>query len=281
MGKILILYIPVVHKGYLDFLEEIKKETSFVYIISDKLLKKLSEINPDIAALRSEKVKELLKVFGFENVKILSEKNLKELKGKKVILVNDSVSRSFTAKYLKEDNVKWKSVFLRWDKDKVLSRSPLVKISFSKDPFDIRIMKRAYDESLKSADWWRQVGAVLVKGRNILFTEYNMGILTDHEPYQLGSMRDFFKAGENQEFSPTIHAEQIIVAKAANEGVKIKGTSLYVTHFPCPLCAKLIAFSGIKKIYFSEGDASFEAERILQYFKVKIFQIEKKIKNKK
>ena len=97
--KTLILYIPVIHKGYLDFLEGMKNRVLEVYILSEKLQEELSEIKPDIAAISSDKVKDLLSKLGFENISILLPENLGEVKGKEIVLVQDEISRNLYDKY--------------------------------------------------------------------------------------------------------------------------------------------------------------------------------------
>ena len=268
--KILILYIPVIHKGYLDFFKEIQDRISIIYIIDEALLQELSEIKPDIAVIDTNTVKNLLNKIGFDNISILSKDRIKELKDKELILVQDEISRNLYDKYLKKEKVEWRSVFLRWDKGKILSEQPLKDIPISEDLFDIEIMKEAYKESEKSSEWWRRIGAVLVKNKKILFCAHNKDLPSDYTPYQVGEVRDFFKPGERQDLASTIHAEQKIVSQAAKKGISIEGSSLYVTTFPCPVCAKLIAFAGIKKLYFSEGGSNFDAKKVLDSAGVKI-----------
>lgn len=275
--KILIIHIPVIHKGYLDFFKKIKikGKISSIYLIDEKLQEELSEIKRDIASIDSKIIKELLNKMGFENIFILSKKDIKKIKGERIVLVRDEISRNLYDKYLKGKKVEWASVFLRWDRGNILANLPTKNISVSKKTFDLKMMKEAYKESEKSSDWWRQIGAILVKNGKIVLRSYNMGVPTDNTPYQLGSMRDFFKAGEKQEMSPTIHAEQAIVSEAAKKGIRLLGTSLYITHYPCPLCAKLVAYSGIKKLYFSEGASNLDGEKIMELSGIKIFRIAK------
>lgn len=49
-----------------------------------------------------------------------------------------------------------------------------------------------------------------------------------------------------------VHAEQNAIAFAAKEGIKLKGTILYTTTSPCPVCAKLIASTGISRVVYLE-----------------------------
>lgn len=271
--KNLILYIPVIHKGYLDFLNKIQEKISLVYIIDETFLEELSEIKPDIAAIDANTVKNLLDKLGFKNVLILSRDNIKQLENKELILIQDEISRNLCDKYLKKEKVEWKSVFLRWDKDKILSEQPFKDIPISEDSFDVEMMKEAYKEARKSSEWWRRIGAILVKNKEILFRAYNKDLPSDYTPYQVGEVRDFFKPGERQDLASTIHAEQKIIAEGAKKGISLEGTSLYTTVFPCPVCAKLIAFAGIKNLYFGEGGSNFDAKKVLESADVKITYI--------
>jgi len=269
-GKNLIIHIPVLHSGYLDFFQINKDNISNIYLIGEKLLEELSEFKPDIASIDTETAKELLTKLGFENISILSSNNLEEIKNKDLLLIQDEISRNLYHRYLREEKVEWASVFLRWDKSSILVENPPTDIPSSENSFDIKIMKEAYKESEKSSEWWRHIGAVLVKNKTILARANNKDLPSDHTPYQVGEVRDFLKPGERQDLASTIHAEQKIVAEAAKKGISLEGTSLYVTTFPCPVCAKLIAFSGIKNLYFGEGGSNFDAKKVLDSAGVKI-----------
>jgi dCMP deaminase len=63
------------------------------------------------------------------------------------------------------------------------------------------------------------------------------------------------------------------VAEAAAKGVSLEGGSLYVNIFPCPPCAKLIAYSGIKNLYYSGGYGALDGESVLKAKGVKIIYI--------
>ena len=51
----------------------------------------------------------------------------------------------------------------------------------------------------------------------------------------------------------TVHAEQNAVADAARRGSPVEGCIVYVTHFPCINCAKILAAAGIAEIRY-RGD---------------------------
>ncbi|MDO8436028.1 MAG: deaminase [bacterium] len=272
-GKNLVIHIPVIHRGYLDFFKENRDRVSGIYLIDEKLLEELSEFKPDIASLNTIEAMGLLEKLGFQNISVLSLNNIDEIKKRNLILIQDEISRNLYNKYLPGENVEWASVFLRWDKSKILSTQPLSNIPISKDTFDIDIMKEAYKESEKSSDWWRHIGAVLVKDEKIILYGNNKDIPSDHTPYQVGEVRDFFMPGERQDLASAIHAEQKIIAEAAKNGISVKGLSLYATTFPCPVCAKLIACSGIKNLFFAEGGSNFDAKKVLESAGVKIIYV--------
>ena len=272
-GKSLIIHITVIHRGYLDFFRANIDKISNIYLINEELLEGLSEFKPDIASIDTEEAKELLKNLGFENISILSPNNIEEIKEKDLIFIQDEISRNLYNRYLQGKEVEWVSVFLRWDKEKVLSEKPPEDVETSKDSFDTSMMKEARKEAQKTGDWWRQVGAVLVKNGEILIRGYNRDLPSDHTPYQVGEVRDFLKAGERHELASTIHAEENIIAQAAKKGISLEGTSIYVTVFPCPVCAKLIAFAGIKNLYFGEGGSNFDAKKVLDSAGVNIIYV--------
>jgi len=270
--KPLIINIPVIHKGFLDFIKKNSKKISKIYLAEGGLVEEILKMREDIASLDRSTIKNFLESVGIREIEILKKADLKKIAGKKVLMINDKFSRKMAEKYFSPKDVEWQSVFLRWDADSVLSnKSPNEKQS--KRPIDARWMKEAYVESEKSGCWWRQVGAVVVKNNKIILRAYNEALPSDYTPYQVGHIRDYIKAGEKQELSSTVHSEQKIIAEAAQAGVSLKGTSLYITHFPCPVCTKLIIHSGIKACYFSQGTANLDGEKLMKLFKVKLLAV--------
>ena len=85
-----------------------------------------------------------------------------------------------------------------------------------------------------------QVGCLLVKDNRIISQGYN-GFLPGcpHESI----VRD------NQE-QATLHAEQNAIIDCAKRGVSCEGSTAYVTHYPCIICARLLLAGGIQKINY-------------------------------
>ena len=101
----------------------------------------------------------------------------------------------------------------------------------------------------------RQVGAVIVKEKRILSTGYN-GVPTGIRHCQeVGCLRDKLNipSGERHELCRGSHAEQNAIVNAANFGIGLKGSTLYVNTQPCILCTKMIINAGIVKIVYEEG----------------------------
>lgn len=72
-----------------------------------------------------------------------------------------------------------------------------------------------------------------------------------------------------------IHAEAFLVADAARKGVSLDGSTLYVTRFPCPSCARLVYRAGIRNIFYMSDlfTAGNEALPLFAKLGVKIEQI--------
>ena len=254
------MHIPVIHKGYLDFFNETRGVISHIYIISEELLAELSQFKSSISSIDSTTAQEILVYLGFRNTSVLKQKDIAKLVKQPILLIQDEVSRALHNAYFHESDIQWRSVFLRWDREKVLSEHSIDNTLTSSHPFDRQKIAEAYEEAKKSGDWWRQVGAVLVCNNEVILRAYNQGVPDDNILYQAGSVRDFLKPGEKPELSNTIHAEQKLIANAAQKGFLLDGCSLYVTHFPCAVCAKLIVYSGIKKCYFAEGSSNLDGK---------------------
>ncbi|MEL7602308.1 MAG: deaminase, partial [Bacillota bacterium] len=60
-------------------------------------------------------------------------------------------------------------------------------------------------------------------------------------------------SGTRQELCYAIHAEQNAIIQAAKLGVSIDGATLYCTHQPCVICAKMIINAGIVRVVYAEG----------------------------
>lgn len=85
-----------------------------------------------------------------------------------------------------------------------------------------------------------QVGCLLVNDNRIISQGYN-GFLPGC-PHQ-SIVRD------NHE-QATLHAEQNALMDCAKRGVSCKGSTAYITHYPCIICCRLLLAAEIKEIKY-------------------------------
>ena len=98
------------------------------------------------------------------------------------------------------------------------------------------------------------IGAVAVRNKHILATGYNGAPSGLQDCLELGCLRDErgIPSGERQELCRGIHAEQNVIIQASLHGVSLEGSTIYATHTPCVLCAKMLVNAKINR-YVSFG----------------------------
>ena len=101
----------------------------------------------------------------------------------------------------------------------------------------------------------RRVGAILVKERRILCSGYNGAPTNIPHCDVTGCLREQLKvpSGQKHELCRGVHAEQNAIIQAACHGISVKGATLYCTHKPCSICAKMIINAGIVQVCFATG----------------------------
>ncbi len=102
----------------------------------------------------------------------------------------------------------------------------------------------------------RKVGAVIVKNKRIIATGYNgapQGIKSCADKRECLRKKLNVESGTRQEICYAVHAEQNAIIQAARVGSSVEGCTLYCTHQPCVICAKMIINSGIVRVVYKEG----------------------------
>jgi dCMP deaminase len=101
----------------------------------------------------------------------------------------------------------------------------------------------------------RQVGAVMVKEKNILATGYNGTPSGIRHCAETGCLREQLKvpSGERHELCRGLHAEQNAIIQAARHGVNISGAILYCTNSPCIICTKMLINAGVRQVVYLDG----------------------------
>lgn len=122
--------------------------------------------------------------------------------------------------------------------------------------------KRFMELTEKVATWSscfkedRQVGAVIVRDKRILSTGYNgapEGVKSCKEKGECLRLKMGITSGTLLEKCYSVHAEQNAIVNSARLGVSLDGATLYCTHQPCVICAKLIVNAGIKRVVYKAG----------------------------
>jgi dCMP deaminase len=107
------------------------------------------------------------------------------------------------------------------------------------------------------------VGAVAVINKHILSSGYNGAPSGAKDCLALGCMRDALgiPSGTRHEICRGIHAEQNAIIQASLHGVSLEGSTIYCTHTPCVLCAKMLVNARIKRFvsFGKYADESFVA----------------------
>jgi len=118
----------------------------------------------------------------------------------------------------------------------------------------------------------RQVGALLVKDRNILATGYNGVPSGITHCNTVGCLRAQLNipSGERHELCRGLHAEQNAIIQAARHGINIDGATLYCTTMPCIICTKMIINAGIGAVVYTEGYADELAREMIEEAGIKV-----------
>ena len=93
------------------------------------------------------------------------------------------------------------------------------------------------------------VGAAAARDKHILSTGYNGAPAGARDCLELGCLRDELKipSGTRHEICRGIHAEQNAIIQASLHGVSLEGSTIYCTHSPCVLCAKMLVNARVKR----------------------------------
>jgi dCMP deaminase len=115
--------------------------------------------------------------------------------------------------------------------------------------FDEYCLKIASVVGERSTCRRHHMGAIAVRGKHILTTGYNGAPAGAKDCLELGCLRDEqgIASGTRQEICRAIHAEQNVIIQAGLHGVSLEGSTVYCTHTPCVLCAKMLVNAGISR----------------------------------
>lgn len=275
MQDVIIAYVPVVHRGYLDYFASTGAKK--IYLLQPTDLPMFPHLVREVRALTFQELTIALNGFGYEVLPFSQFKENELSQEVQIFVPEDDITRSLT--FVRK--VTWGSWFLRWDWTKATTTGFIQPESdrtiLKGDPEShlySEHMKMLLREAKKSSDWWRQVGAMAVTSDGRCIVAYNKHYPTEHAPYIDGDPRDSFKPGEFIEITTALHGEQAIIAEAARRGFSLQDAELYVTTFPCNLCAPWIVVAGFKRVYFTGGYSNLNGQRTLREQSVELVYIE-------
>ncbi len=135
------------------------------------------------------------------------------------------------------------------------------------DKWDKRFMNLTEEVGTWASCFRRKVGAVIVRDKRVMATGYNgapSGITSCLERGDCLREKMNIESGTHAELCYAAHAEQNAIIQAARYGINIDGSTLYCTHQPCVICAKMIINAGIRRVVYKEG---YPDEFSLQLFR--------------
>lgn len=269
-------YVPVLHEGYRRFLGTHAAGGVF-YVLGRELYSDYRPLAKDIRALDPELVAAAVASWNIAaEVRVLGEAEAAALAeaGTSLVLPSEDVSYLIAERYFPRNPVTYDSVFLRWDKRRSVELlTPPASSTVPGDAVWAELAEAAEAEAAGSVDWWRQVGAALRLADGTVLTARNELNPTPLAAYAAGDPRSNFFKGVHLELSLATHAEARLIAGAARAGQSTQDASIYVTDFPCPPCAKLIAGAGVERVYYRQGYAVLDGADVLEAAGVDIIHV--------
>jgi dCMP deaminase len=241
-----------------------------IFLIGDSILAAHDELDyinrkDRLRAIPVERMQKALEVLTELPVEILTKENAGALRGVSIIAPQEDITELLVREYFKEAKIEKVPIFLRWHRDNTAEEKAVeAHRRISVTDLDRELMGKAFEAAEGSFDWWRQVGSVIAKDGEILFVGYNKHMPEEQSPNINGDPRAVYKRGVAINLTTALHGEGALIAEAARQGISLNGASIYVTDFPCPYCARMIAHCGIKKCYFARGYAMLDGEEILK-----------------
>jgi dCMP deaminase len=121
-----------------------------------------------------------------------------------------------------------------------------------------------------------QVGALFVRNKRILTTGYNGAPSGLDHCDLVGCARDGVASGTRHELCRAVHAEQNAIIQAALHGISIEGATLYCTHQPCVLCAKMMINARVRKVVYQRSYPDQTALDFLQQAGIEVVRVMEK-----
>lgn len=274
--KVLIAYVPVLHRGYEDFFAR-HADAEALLIFGPETISRFEWLKKDLRCLDPQLVVEAVRSWDvFPRVTFLEHATVELIESATLLVMPDETECRMVAESVFPGmRVQFDSVKLRYDKKKTESTEDIqaVEVFHEEMLAHMNLIQDLADRN--SPDWWIRVGGMIVKDGEPILTAWNEHKPSEREALFMGDPRSNYKRGLNIELSLADHAEKVLVGEAARRGIALEGCDLLVTTFPCPPCARLVARAGIKRVFFREGYSVLEGEDLFRKEKVEIFRVKK------
>lgn len=276
MNAVVVAYVPVLHEGYRRFVAEHARGVP-MYVIGPELFDDYRPLAKDIRRLDAELVAASIAAWN-----ICSEVAVLDIAGALrlakdaplITLPAEDVSYQVIERFFGRCPVRYDTAFLRWDKSKSVELlRPRAAYTVDADQAFADLHAMGEQAANRSIDWWRQVGAAIRFADGRTASAANEHLPHELSAYTVGDPRSNFFKGVHLEISTVVHAEARLIADAARQGVATEGAVLYVTDFPCPPCAKLIAGAGITRLYYRTGYAVLDGNDVLDDAAVEVARV--------
>jgi dCMP deaminase len=288
MSACVVAYVPVLHEGYRRLLERHGRDVP-LHLIGPELYEDYRPLAKDIRALPAERAATAIAAWGVcSEVSVLDVQSATALaeRAPTVVMPAEDISYRIAERFFSRCEVLFDTVFLRWDRTKtaqLLRPEPRAMVTAERLIAELgpgeeaelaaHLGGEADEAAMASIDWWRQVGAAMRLPSGETLSATNIHNPHPMSPYAVGDPRGNLHKGVGLELSTATHAESRLIGQAAREGKATKGAAMFVTDFPCPPCAKLIAAAGVAKLYFIEGYAVLDGQDVLEAAGVEVVQV--------
>lgn len=283
--KNLILYMPVLHRGYLDLFDRV--EPDIIGLLTEDVLKALPDSVAYIAkkdvvrALPSNVMYGVVSSLFPSGVRVMqiSAQHLESpALESPVFMPDEDVSIAVAEKYfggVQAVTLVTPPTRLRYHRNNTEEKKLLIpdrRIALT--VLDQDMMALATNVAERSPDWWRQVGGALRTGDGRYIVAYN-----EHQPHEqiaatFGDPRSIFKSGIRTDLSHSDHVEHVLIGEAARRGISTSGAWMYLTTFPCLPCSRLVARAGVTRLFYRDPSYGLlDADEYLRNKKVELIEV--------
>jgi dCMP deaminase len=277
-GVQVLVYVPVIHRGYERLFAKWARHGE-VLVLGQSFGELYPALGKEIRALDPARVVDYLEAGPNPTAARVVEVDQfpDAITADLLVVPDEELIRDIVDRYKLSAHarVQYENTFLRWDRGASIARhEPRFEARINVEDLERKLGGKARALGGQSSDWWRQVGALAAKDGKVLASAFNRHYPSEYSPYVEGDPRNNFSRGLNIDLSTALHAEAAVIAQAAKDGTSLEGSDLYVSTFPCPGCARLLAAAGIARCFYSSGYSMLDGERVLQDAEVQMVFVE-------